>query len=254
MFEGKKVVVTGASRDFGVTLAWNFAKHGATVFVACRKLEDAQATCALVREHVRDANVHAVQCDLTRQEAIQAFAAELRAKTDSIDILVNNGAMWLQADDFLEASDDDIVSTVNSGTVGPLLMTKHLLPLLQASGRGDIVNMISKCGEIGYEGSRAHEAFYAMKHGHAGFAEVFSKRIRHSGVRMISLFPPKFDNTSPFEPAWDEVPNTNHMHRLNARSLIDTINFALCQPRSTYISRICFEENRIEDTVPALGK
>jgi len=249
MFKGMKVVVTGASRDFGVTLAWNFAKQGATVFVVCRKQMDAQATCALVREQVRDAVMHPMQCDLTRQEDIQAFAVQLRAMTDSIDVLVNNGAMWLQADDFLAASDDDIVATINSGTVGPLLMTKHLLPMLQASGRGDIVNMISKCGEDGYEGSRAHEAFYTMKHGHAGFAEVFGKRIRHSGMRMISLFPPKFDNTSPFDPAWNEVPNSNHLRRLNARSLIEIINFSLGQPRSTYISKICFEENRIDDVV-----
>lgn len=247
MFKGKKVVVTGASRDFGVTLAWNFARQGATVFVSCRKRADAEATCALVREHVRDADVHPMQCDLTRPEEIQSFAADLRSRTESLDILVNNGAMWLDAGDFAAASDEDIVATVQSGTLGPILMTKHLLPLLQASQRGDVVNMISKCGETGYEGSRAHEAFYAMKHGHAGFAELFSKRFRHSGVRMVSLFPPKFDNTSPFDPAWNEVPDASHMRRLNARSLIDTINFALSQPRSTYISKICFEENRIDD-------
>ncbi|HET9643171.1 MAG TPA: SDR family oxidoreductase [Burkholderiaceae bacterium] len=247
MFEGKKVVVTGASRDFGVTLSWNFARHGATVYVVCRNLADAQATCALVERHVPHARLRPMQCDLTRPHEIRTMAAAVRTDTQAIDILINNGAMWLQADDFLAASDDDIAATINSGAVGPVLMTKHLLPLLRASGRGDIVNMVSKCGESGYESSPAHEAFYAMKHAHAGFAEILGKRLRHSGIRCITLFPPKFDNTSPFDPAWEAVPRGDHMQRLNARSLVETINFALTQPRSAYISEIRFEDNRIPD-------
>jgi len=253
MFEGKKVVVTGASRDFGVTLSWNFARQGATVYVVCRKLADAQATCSLVERHVARARFRPLQCDLTRPQDIRSLAADLRSETASIDVLVNNGAMWLQEDDFLAASDEHIVATINSGAVGPVLMTKHLLPLLRASGRGDIVNMVSKCGETGYDGSPAHEAFYAMKHAHAGFAEILGKRLRHTGVRCISLFPPKFDNTSPFDPAWGEVPGSDHMQRLNARSVVETINFALSQPRSAYISEIRFEDNRIPD-VSATGE
>jgi len=247
MHQGKKVVVTGASRDFGQTLAWNFARQGATVFVACRKLEDAQATCALVERHVANAQVVPLECDLSQPRDIAAMGSRLGGLAGTIDVLVNNGARWLQSDGFLAASDEDIASTITSGALGPVLVTKHLLPLLQASGRGDIVNVISKCGETAYEGSPAHEAFYAMKHAHAGFAAILGRRLRASGVRTLSLFPPKFDNTSPFESAWEEVPDSGHQHRLNARTLVETIDFVLAQPRSAYISEVRFEDNRIPD-------
>jgi len=247
MHQGKKVVVTGASRDFGQTLAWNFARQGARVFVVCRRMADAESTCALVERHVAGAQVHPLECDLTQSRDIAAMGARLRDLAGTIDVLVNNGAMWLQSDGFLAASDDDIAATIHSGAVGPVLVTKHLLPLLQASGRGDIVNMVSKCGETAYEGSPAHEAFYAMKHAHAGFAAILGRRLRDSGVRTLSLFPPKFDNTSPFDKAWDEVPSSDHRHRLNARTLVETIDFVLAQPRSAFISEIRFEDNRVPD-------
>lgn len=247
MYHGKKIVVTGASRDFGVTLTWNFARQGATVYVVCRKMADAQATCAQVEKHVHGAQVHPLECDLTRPRDVGALGARLRELTGELDVLVNNGAMWLQSGDFLAASDEDIAATIDSGAVGPVLVTKHMLPLLQAGGRGDIVNMVSKCGETAYEGSPAHEAFYAMKHAHAGFAAILGRRLRASGVRTLSLFPPKFDNTSPFDPAWNDVPQGDHMRRLNARTLVETIDFALAQPRSAFISEIRFEDNRIPD-------
>jgi len=63
-----------------------------------------------------------------------------------------------------------------AGGTGTVLLTKHLLPLLRASSRPDVVNMISTCGEVGHRRSGAHPAFYAAKHAHAGLAEILSHR------------------------------------------------------------------------------
>ncbi|MBI1890740.1 MAG: SDR family NAD(P)-dependent oxidoreductase [Burkholderiales bacterium] len=241
MFAHKKVVITGASRDFGVALAWNFAKQGATVFASARRLQDAQKTCDQIRSHDANADVRPLQCDLTDPADIRAAAALIQEQTDSIDLLVHNGSQWLQQDDFIETSDDKIVSVINSGTTGPILLTKHLLPLLQRSPGADIVNMISKAAESGFVGDGPHEAFYAMKHGHAGFADVLAHRLKKDGIRVLSLFPPDFHNTSPFDSDWGKA---DDKLLLNAKNLIDTINFALSQPRNCTISKIYFDGNR----------
>ena len=81
-------------------------------------------------------------------------------------------------------------------------MTKHLLALLRASERPDVVNMVSVCGEHGFDGSTAHDAFYAAKSAQAGFAEILSKRLRPEGIRVISLYPPDFRNGDPLSPEW----------------------------------------------------
>jgi NAD(P)-dependent dehydrogenase (short-subunit alcohol dehydrogenase family) len=244
MFKHKKIVVTGASRGFGVALVWNFARQDAKVFVTARRLQDAQATCATIRAHYAEAQVEAIECDLARPATIRSAAAAIKERADSIDVLVNNGAMWLEQGDFATTPDDVIVDVINSGTTGPILMTKHLLPLLLASKAADIVNMISKCAESGCVAPGPHEAFYAMKHGHAGFAEILAHRLKGTGIRTTSLYPPDFENTSPFDPEWSKVDDNAGKRLLNAKNLIDTINFSLSQPRNCHPGKIYFEGNR----------
>jgi NAD(P)-dependent dehydrogenase (short-subunit alcohol dehydrogenase family) len=151
---------------------------------------------------------------------------------DRLDVLVNNGAAYLEGDDLGDASDDEIVSVIAAGGTGTALLTKHLLPLLRASPRPDIVNMISAAGEVGHRRSGAHPAFYAAKHAHAGLAEILSHRLRPEGIRVISLFPPDFVQAGP------RAANSD----LTAASVVDCVLFAIGQPRDCFIREFRFEQ------------
>jgi NAD(P)-dependent dehydrogenase (short-subunit alcohol dehydrogenase family) len=237
-FQGLRIVVTGAGRDFGRSVALHFASKGAEVFVAARSLDAAER----VRDEIaaRSGRARAFACDLADPASIAAFAAAVAAATDHVDVLVNNGARWLEGEDLLGASDDEIVETLDSGARGTVLVTKALLPLLRASERPDIVNMISVCGDRGFAGSSAHDAFYAAKSAQAGFAQILSKRLRPEGIRVISLYPPDFRNADPLSPAWDATPR-GPQDLLTAQSLLDCIAFAVAQPRDCFITSFHFE-------------
>jgi NAD(P)-dependent dehydrogenase (short-subunit alcohol dehydrogenase family) len=163
---------------------------------------------------------------------VRAFAAALAGRTTYLDVLINNGAAYIEGDDLGDASDDKIESVMAAGGSGTVLLTKHLLPLLRASSRPDIVNMISACGEVGHRRSAAHPAFYAAKHAHAGLAEILSHRLRPEGIRVISLFPPDFVQDGPRHANSD----------LTARSVIDCVLFAVGQPRDCFIREFHFEQ------------
>ena len=237
-FDGVRVVVTGAGRDFGRSLALRFADGGAEVFLAARSIAAAER----VRDEItaRGGTAHAFACDLANPASVAAFAAAVAQQTDRVDVLVNNGARWLEGEDLLSASDDEIAETLDSGARGTVLTTKHFLPLLRASERPDIVNMISVCGDRGFSGSTAHDAFYAAKSAQAGFAQILSKRLRPEGIRVISLYPPDFRNTDPLSPAWDSTPR-GAGDLLTAQSLLDCIAFAVAQPRDCFITSFHFE-------------
>ncbi|MGW7364908.1 SDR family oxidoreductase [Streptomyces sp. NPDC054841] len=169
------------------------------------------------------------------------FAQEVGQRTDHIDVLVNNGARWLDGPDLFSASDEDVADTLASGGTGTILVTKNLLPLLLASARPDVITMISDCGVPGARHSTAHEAYYAAKHAQRGFTESLSRRLRPRGVRVISLFPPDFDSArDPLSPEWDATPRGAH-DPLAAQSLLDCITFAIQQPRDCYINAFHFE-------------
>ncbi|MFC9975588.1 SDR family oxidoreductase [Spirillospora sp. NPDC127200] len=235
-----KVVVTAAGRDFGRALAIRLADLGAQVILSARTLKAAERT----RDEIHDRGnprVHAFACDLTDPASITHFVQQVAETTDRIDVLVNNGARWLQGEDLLTVSDADIIDTLASGATGTILATKNFLPLLLRSDKPDIITMISTAGLAGHGRSNAHEAFYSAKNAQAGFTEILSKRLRPQGVRVISLYPPDFDNADPLAPDWHTTPR-GPTDPLTSQSLIECILFAIGQPRDCFIKSFHFEE------------
>ncbi|MEU6247486.1 SDR family oxidoreductase [Glycomyces sp. NPDC047010] len=243
-FSGLRAVVTGAGRGFGRALAVSLGRDGAEVFVSARRFDAAEETAQAVRRV--GGRAHAFECDLADPVSVREFAESLGETADAVDVLVNNGAPYLDAGGFLgaagfmECTDEQVAEVIAAGAAGTVLVTKAVLPLLLRSARPDIVTMVSGCGEYGNHRSAAHEAFYAAKSAQAGFTEVLSKRLRPSGVRVISLYPPDFDGADPLGPGWDEARGTGDA--LGARSVVDCVRFAIGQPRDCFIKSFYFEQ------------
>ncbi|MFB7511226.1 SDR family oxidoreductase [Streptomyces broussonetiae] len=171
---------------------------------------------------------------------MRAFAEQVGRLTDRVDIVLNNGAGWLEGFDLDAATDDEITATIASGGTGTVLMAKHFLPLLRGSERPDIVNMISMAASRRSDPCGGNPAFYAAKGAQANFAEILSQRLRPEGVRVISLYPPDFRNVDPLGPEW-ETTDRRAGADLTAQSLIDCILFAVSQPRDCFIRSFDFE-------------
>ncbi|MFF0721782.1 SDR family NAD(P)-dependent oxidoreductase [Micromonospora sp. NPDC003816] len=229
--DGVRVAITGAARDTGRLLTEAFAARGAQVFLSARDVVAAQHVADEINRRGAG-RAEAFACDLAAPDSVREFAAALADRTSHLDVLVNNGAAYIHGDDLADVADDTIESVMAAGGTGTLLLTRHLLPLLRASARPDIVNMISACGEVGHHRSGAHPAFYAAKHAHAGLAEILSHRLRPEGIRVISLFPPDFVQNGPRRADSD----------LTAQSVVDCVLFAVAQPRDCFIREFRFEQ------------
>ncbi|GAA1389592.1 SDR family oxidoreductase [Catellatospora chokoriensis] len=233
IFEGLRVAVTGAGRDTGRLLAADFAARGAHVYLSARDVGAATATADLINRDGPD-RAEAFRCDLSDPDAVRGFAAALAERTGHLDVLVNNAAAYAKGPGLEDAPDDAIVSMISGAATGTTLLIKHLLPLLRASARPDIVNLISGCGETGHHRSTAHPAFYAAKHAQAGLAGILSHRLRPEGIRVISLYPPDFVQDGPRTAG----------AMLTARSVADCVLFAVGQPRDCFIREFRFEQDQ----------
>ncbi|MDX3662557.1 SDR family NAD(P)-dependent oxidoreductase [Streptomyces sp. ID05-26A] len=217
------VVITGGGRGFGRTIARRFAEQGATVVVTARDVGAAQRT----RDLLPDA--HALQCDLTDPASVRRCAEESGELLGHVDVLVNNGAAFLTES---QVDDAAIVRTILSGTAGTVLMTESFLPLLRRSGRPDVVTLVSLEAESRSDPAHiAHAAFHAAKAGQGRYTEIMSQRLRPEGIRMISLYPPDFDNN-------DDAARNG---MLTAQSVADCVLFAVNQPRDCFIRSFHFE-------------
>ena len=242
-FENKKVVITGAGPEFGRTLSILFAKMGAELFLSARTLEKANTTAELVKKTVPTAKVSTFKVDVSKPDDIVRFSQEVKNITSEVDILINNASSWLEGD-LSKVTDEGIVETISSTATGSILITKHFLPLLKNSQCPDIVFVNSTASLTNNSHPTVNDAFGAAKAAQSVFADRLRHRSKGSGVRIMTVYPPAFDNTSPLiEQDWDKERGSNEFSCLTARNVFECIKFSLAQDRICSIDKIVLSNN-----------
>lgn len=137
-------IVTGASGGIGQALTERLAKQGYRVLMACRNPEKSEPILTRIRKRSGNPEISLLPLDLGSLDSIARFAAELRARGQRIDVLLNNagtmnGTFGLTADGFER--------TVGVNCVGTAALTLSLLPLMHPGSR--IVNTLSCTYRIG---------------------------------------------------------------------------------------------------------
>jgi short-subunit dehydrogenase len=156
------VVLTGASRGLGITIAGAMARRGARLVLGARSRDALEAVatdlCALGHEAV------AVPCDVTDPDGL----SELVAAADALggaDVLVNNAGIERVAR-YETLDESAIVQQIAVNLTAPMLLTRRLLPGMLERGRGHVVNMASLAG---LNGVAFNEPYGATKHAMVGF-------------------------------------------------------------------------------------
>ncbi|MFD6274443.1 SDR family NAD(P)-dependent oxidoreductase [Streptomyces sp. NPDC060209] len=139
-FAGKSVVVTGAARGIGRTIAERFAAAGGAVVVADLNESDAQQAAAEICEKGGKAAAFAVNvADSAQVSTLMEFAKQ---EHGGLHVLVNNAGVSTTKI-IEETTEEDWRRVVDINLTGPFLTCKAALPLLRAAGGGKIVNVAS---------------------------------------------------------------------------------------------------------------
>jgi 3-oxoacyl-[acyl-carrier protein] reductase len=195
LLEGKRVLVTGASRGIGRAIAKAYAAHGARL-VLCARSDELQQVGAELRE--AGAQVVAVQGDLSTD----AFAGELvrtaRKELGGLDVLVNNAGI-LRAGVLGMQSLDTARELMQVNVVSPLAVLQYAVRVM---GRGgSVVNLASIAGTRGMEGVTAYAASKAAM---VGLTLAASKELAPKGIRVNAIAPGFIDTdmTRGLAPDW----------------------------------------------------
>jgi 3-oxoacyl-[acyl-carrier protein] reductase len=114
-FTGKNVIVTGASRGIGRSIALGFADCGANVSICARGAEALQQTEGELK--AKGKKVHAAACDLADGAAVTQYVKDAAAALGGIDVLVNNASAFGERDDeegWRVSIDVDLMATVRA--------------------------------------------------------------------------------------------------------------------------------------------
>lgn len=180
------VLLTGASGGIGRAIARLLAAQGYRLLLQGRnavRLQQLLESLPYKEQH------EVLVADLLDAEQRGALIGRCRELPAGVDVLINNAgisAFALLAD----MSDAAVEKLLHTNLLVPMALTRDLLPLLERSNRGTVINIGSAFGHIGHPG---FSVYGASKSGLHGFSEALRREVRDTGIRVHYLAPRAVD-------------------------------------------------------------
>jgi len=151
----KIVFVTGASSGIGEACARAFAAEGAKLLMAARRIDKLEDVATKLMEAF-DTQTHLVELDVRDRAAVFAAVEALPEQWKAVDVLVNNAGLARGLDKLHEGSVDDWDAMIDTNVKGLLYVSRAVVPLMVARGRGHVINIGSTAGHEAYPGGNVY--------------------------------------------------------------------------------------------------
>lgn len=187
-FQGKNVIVTGATSGIGKATALLLAKEGANVLAVGRNEKRGRDVCKEISNLGGKALFF--QCDLSKEEKVKELYEKIEEQFESIDLLFNNAGIWITEP--LENISEEMVMTVFSSDFNSVLfMTKYFIPMLKKK-HGVIINNASMGGLEGYTSGSKQYLYHASKAAAIKFSKLTAKNYA-TEIRVNCICPGLID-------------------------------------------------------------
>jgi NADP-dependent 3-hydroxy acid dehydrogenase YdfG len=177
--KGKRAIVTGGSKGYGTGIAGVLREKGADVWITGRDEE-------ALKNVAKELDVHAVQADVTENEAWDRLMKEVLGSGDRIDILVNNAGGGIKIGHLDEQSDAEIDESIAVNLTGAIKGCRRVVPVMKRHKSGTIINVSSACAREAWPG---WSVYSAAKSGLVQFSRCLYTELREHGVRVTSVIP-----------------------------------------------------------------
>ena len=186
---GRRAVVTGSARGIGFAVAQRLLREG--VHVMLTDIDEPALISATKQLHAD--NLHGFttcRCDIADVEAVRHLADRVRGELAGLDILINNAAIldWSPLE-HLTASRACEVWQVNA--MGAVACIREMLPLLEKSGSGRVVNVASVNG---LRGTARSVAYNSAKAALIGITQCLAVDLAARGI-LVNAVAPGFVDT-----------------------------------------------------------
>ncbi len=185
LLAGQSVLVTAAAgTGIGFAAAKRCLEEGASVVVSDmhpRRLGEAAERLREIAPH----RVHALPCDVTRQQDVDALVADAMELLGRIDVLINNAGLGGTAS-VIDMTDAEWARVLDVSLTSVMRMTRAILPHMQARGRGAIVNNASV---LGWRAQAGQSHYAAAKAGVMAFTRCAAIEAAPFGVRINAVAP-----------------------------------------------------------------
>ncbi|MCX7833522.1 MAG: SDR family NAD(P)-dependent oxidoreductase [Ignavibacteria bacterium] len=182
----KNVLITGANRGIGFEIARQLGLKGFDIILTARDTEKGkQAVSKLIEMNI---NAEFVQMDVTNIESINNAYKIISGLFNSINVLINNAGIRLKTDRGLDLIPfEDIVITINTNLIAPIVVTQKFLPLLKEGSR--VINISSTLGSITNGMIKFSPVYSISKTGLNAVTCQYHLMLKNKGIAVYSMCP-----------------------------------------------------------------
>lgn len=183
----KVVLVTGGTSGIGEACSELFARRGAKVIAASIQKEEGEA---LSKRLMGEGHTCVFQyCDTSKEADVKATVDLAVSKFGRLDAVHANAGV-LRNQKITELAVEDFHLLFNVNVLGPALVCKHAVPIMEKQGRGVICFTTSVAADIGFP---AHGLYGATKAAVVAMMRSFVTDHSPQGVRFVAVSPGTID-------------------------------------------------------------
>ncbi len=216
--QNKVAIITGGGRGIGRSTAIIFTREGCRVVITSRTKKELEETKKIIG---KTENILAIEGDVRSEKDVKNIIKKTLDKFGRIDILVNNAGVAYYKP-FLETSEKEYDSILDTNLKGTFLFTKHILPIMLKQNSGVIINISSGAGKHGIGGLAV---YCASKFGVIGLTESIANELHGTGIKIYAVCPGGV-NTKMYLDTW---PETNPKSLIQPEEVAEKI-LSLCLP------------------------
>ena len=185
MSNTKTVFITGATAGFGAACAHKFAAAGYRLILTGRRKERLQQQQQTLQQQY-NAQTFILPFDVQDRQAVFAAVESLPTEWQTVDVLINNAGLALGRDLFDEASLDDWDTMIDTNLKGLLYVSKAVLPYMEKTGGGHIINVGSIAGKEVYERGNV---YCATKHAVDAISKAMRIDLLQHRIKVTAIHP-----------------------------------------------------------------
>ena len=146
--KGKTALISGAAQGIGRAIARSYHAAGARLILVDQSLDSVKTLKEECGEQTCFVNV-----DISDAEQLEANLTPALNQNKPVDILVNNAAALTRRAPVTELSLDEWQRAISVNLTGAFLLSKMVIPQMQALGSGVIINIASQLGHVAIKGA-----------------------------------------------------------------------------------------------------
>ena len=177
-------LVTGSGQGIGRTIALAFAAEGAAVAVNDVNAHSAQDTVSAIE--AAGGRAMPAPCDITDLGAVRELVRGIEGKFGRIDILINNAAVLIAHEMFVETKPEDCDKEIKVVLYGTMNCSRSVLPGMIERKFGKIVNIVTDAARVGQERQCNYSA---AKGGVISFTKSIAKEVGRHNINVNAVSP-----------------------------------------------------------------